>query len=290
MQVITEIDHRKRIDTAIDFILKNLNSDISLAKISELANYSPFHFQKIFKETMGVSPKQYIIKLRLETTLHKMIIHNEKSIQEIALDAGFSSPAVFSRSVKNMYGISPEKFRLLSMERRTKFIGIDEIKNQDSETSLSLENFHVEVKKIESIRGIYLIAPFDNPEKIKKSFAEIIKKAFTHDLEVNTSKIYGVVSPHQANIYKTFLALKENESISKKFTLTDIKGGKYACFKVKGSKEETLKAAHVFYTQWLSQNGYKIADIIGFETFSENPAENDYLQIEREICVPIEAI
>lgn len=290
MQVATEIDHRKRIDTAIDFILKNLNSDISLAKISELANYSPFHFQKIFKEMMGVSPKQYIIKLRLETALHKMIIHSEKSIQEIAMDSGFSSPAVFSRSVKNMYGISPEKFRLLSMERRTKFIGIDEIKNQATEILLVAENFQVEVKKIEGIRGVYLIAPFDDPDKIKKSFAEILKKASAHDLEINASKIYGVVSPHQANIYKTFLALKENKNIPKKFNSTEIKGGKYACFKVKGSKEETLKAAHLFYNHWLPENGYKIADIVGFETFSENPAENDYLEIEREIYVPIEAI
>lgn len=264
MQVVTKEDHKKRIETAIDFILKNLNSEISLNQISELANYSPFHFQKIFKEVMGVSPKQYIIKLRLETALHKMIIHSEKPIQEISMDAGFSSPAVFSRSVKNMYGISPEKFRMLSTERRLKFMNMEEIKNKLTETPLSLENLNVEVKKIENIRGIYLIAPFDNPEKIKKSFGEIIKKASAHDLDVNKEKIYGVVSPHQANIYKTFLAVKENALIPKKFNLTEIKGGKYACFKVVGSKEETLKAAHIFYNNWLPQNGYKIADIIGF--------------------------
>ena len=288
MQLNTENDHRKRIDTAIDFILKNINSDIPLARLSELANYSPFHFQKIFKEIMEVSPKQYIIKLRLETALHKMIIHSEKSIQEIALDAGFSSPAVFSRSVKNMYGISPEKFRLLSLENRMQFINLNGIK--EDEFTGRKEKFHVEIKKIQSVRGIYLLAPFDDHVKIKKTFQEILRKTSANELEINSSKIYGIVSPHQANIYKTFLAIKENIIVPKKFNQTEIKGGKYACFKTKGSREETLKAAHLFYKSWLPENGYKIADIIGFETFSQDPSEIDYIEIEREIHVPIEAI
>ncbi|MES2587921.1 MAG: AraC family transcriptional regulator [Bacteroidota bacterium] len=231
MNLITEKDHKKRIERVLDFILKNLNSNISLDKLSEVANYSPFHFQKLFKEAMGETPKQYIIKLRLETALHKMIIHSDKAIQEIAMDCGFSSPAVFSRSVKNLYGMSPEEFRTLSHTNRLNFFN-----NHQKEINSS-ELVEIHVKKIEARKGVYLLAPFNDSLAIKKSFQELFKQLTIHELEFNLSKVHGIISPHQGNIYKTFIELDLTKKIPKKFIHTEIKGGKYACFEVKGDND-----------------------------------------------------
>src|SRR3972149_1241739 len=105
---VTEKEYKSRIDAVIDYILKNLNNDISLQALSNVANYSPYHLQKIFKQVIGKTPKQYIIKLKIETSLHLIIIHPHKSIIEIATECGFSSPSVFSRAFKNYFGVSPE--------------------------------------------------------------------------------------------------------------------------------------------------------------------------------------
>src|SRR6266511_1496621 len=72
-------EYSKSINAAINFILNNLNEELSLKKLAKVANYSPFHFQKIFKQTTGESPKHFITRMRLETAAHLLIMHNYKS-------------------------------------------------------------------------------------------------------------------------------------------------------------------------------------------------------------------
>src|SRR5882724_11410133 len=178
-------EHKKRIETVIDYILKNINNDISLQKLAEVANYSPFHLQKLFKQITGESPKQYVLKVRLETTLLLMIIHPHRSVKEVSIDCGFSSPSAFSRSVKRYFGIPPEEIRGYSPQERMrlfktkkpKTIPQTEIKHENQ-----IQKLDIRIKKIEAITGIYLIAPCDDPAKIQESFKEIIQTSIANDL------------------------------------------------------------------------------------------------------------
>lgn len=290
---ITEKEHKQRLDSVIDYILKNLNNNISLQSLASVANYSPFHLQKIFKQYIGESPKQYIIKLRLETAFHIMIIHPHKSINEIALDCGFSSPAVFSRAIKNYFGHSPEQLRNLTPKERLKALSKSTPhtppfgENKEPNLKSKLE---VRVVKIKSIFGVYLLAPFDDGKQIQQSFRNLYQKLKAKDIISNEPTFYGILSPHQGNIYKSFIELDERNIALDKFHQTEIKGGKYAVFKVKGNKQQTLKSVQYFYHYWLSNNGYRIGDVVGFEKFSGNPYEIPYEKMERELFVPIEPI
>src|SRR5882762_5047940 len=106
-------EYTNRINEVINFILKNLTDDLPLEKLAKVANYSPFHFQKLFKEVVGESPKQYIIRMRLETAAHFLIMHRYKSVTEVSLDCGFSSPATFARAFKNYFDITAEELRTI---------------------------------------------------------------------------------------------------------------------------------------------------------------------------------
>lgn len=271
-----------------------MNDDLSLNTLSHIANYSPFHFQKLFKEITGETPKQYIIKLRLETAIHLLIIHPHKSIFEVSVDCGFSSPAVFSRAFKNYFGASPGEIRMLSPRKmhaiRKKHHSVfpHHSENNSRKSSGPAGKTAIQIKKIEAIKGIYLLAPFGDLQKIRKSFKEVLLLAETNDLITDNSKIFGILSPHQGNIYKTFVAIHKEQPIPDNFFVTEIKSGKYATFKVKGEFKDTLHAGKFFYHHWLPGSGYKIADILGFEMFAKNPALNEYREIEREIYIPIE--
>ena len=96
-----------------NYINVTLTGDVSLKTLSELANYSPFHFQKIFTEAVLETPKQYVIRLRLERAAHFIKIFPYLPINEIASGCGFSSNSVFSRAFKNYYGISADNYRKL---------------------------------------------------------------------------------------------------------------------------------------------------------------------------------
>ena len=203
---VTEKEYKSRIDAVIDYILKNLNNDISLQALSNVANYSPYHLQKIFKQVIGKTPKQYIIKLKIETSLHLIIIHPHKSIIEIATECGFSSPSVFSRAFKNYFGVSPEKISTLTTKEKVEILKkINHLptfkvgKNYESTNDIELI---VRITKIETVKGVYLNTPFNDSIQIQQSFKDLMQLVKTHDIFNADSKYFGILSPHQGNIYK----------------------------------------------------------------------------------------
>ncbi|MDP4149658.1 MAG: helix-turn-helix domain-containing protein [Bacteroidota bacterium] len=288
-----DIEHKRKISHVIDHILGNPDGRISLQALGAVANYSPFHLQKVFKQVVGESPKQYMIKLRLETAFHLLIIHPHKSIREISIDGGFSSPAVFSRAIKSYFGHSPEQLRELSHRERMKLLHTATRKAAREPipitySSLSSGNTIIHSIRRESIKGIYLLAPFDNPREIQRAFKELSKIAISHDWVTPATTPCGILSPHQRNMYRAFLPVDPTAAGVDCFPHTVIKGGKYASFKVRGDLRQTNKMAHYFYQRWLPESGYKISGVTGFETFSGDPANTPYDQVEREIHIPIE--
>lgn len=287
----TEKEHQERICTVIDFMFKNITDDISLHALSLLANYSPFHFQKVFKQVTGKTPKQYIIKLRLEAALHLIVIHPHRSILEIAIDCGFSSSSVFSRAFRNFYNTSPEKIRSLNPKEKLKVLRKLNIKPISLNTKKIEKELLVSVKKSNAFKGIYLLAPFSDCAKIQETFKELIKLAKTNNLYTSNSRLFGILSPHHGHTYMAFLSLEKTNGLPAKFNFTEIGTGKYVSIKTQGKSEETMKAVHHLFQKWLPKSGYKIANkVIGFESFSENPASIPYNKLQREIHIPIEPV
>src|SRR5437762_7788504 len=160
-------EYSRSINDAINFILNNLNEELSLKKLAKVANYSPFHFQKIFKQTTGESPKHFITRMRLETAAHLLVMHHYKSISEVSIDTGFSSPSTFSRAFKNYFGISAEALRSMPMEKRMNSFKRGDQRKQLLETDLNFKNIrpgdemtpeslNISIKKTESLSGIFV--------------------------------------------------------------------------------------------------------------------------------------
>jgi len=251
--------------------------------------------QKVFKQVIGITPKQYIIKLKIETSLHLIVIHSHKTIIELSAICGFSSPSVFSRAFKNYFGISPEKIGVLTKREKIEILKkinhLPKLKTGKNYESTNEIEFNVRITKMETLKGLYLNTSMNNSIQIQQSFKDLIQLLKTHDIFNVDSKCLGILSPHQGNIYKTFVSVNPNQNVPSKCKgkEIEIKGGKFAVFKVQGDMQETMKAAQYFHHQWLPESGYKIADtVIGYETFFGDPATMSYNKIERELLIPIE--
>ncbi|MDP2388567.1 MAG: helix-turn-helix domain-containing protein [Bacteroidota bacterium] len=272
-------------------MFKNINDNVSLDTLSRTANYSPFHFQKIFKHATGKTPKQFIIKLRLEAALHLIVIHPHKSIFEIASDCGFSSSSVFSRAFRNFYNTSPEKVRSLNPREKLKVLKKLNIKPTSLSPTKNDKELQVSVKKSGALKGIYLLAPFHDCIKIQQTFKELIKLAKANDLYASNSRLFGILSPHHGHTYMAFLSLDKINGLPTKFNSIELRTGKYASIKTHGKSEETMQVVHYLFQKWLPKSGYKIAnEVIGFESFSESPSSVAYDKLQREIHIPIEPV
>jgi AraC family transcriptional regulator len=289
----TEQEYRHRTRAVVDYILGNLQSDLSLHTLSGVASYSPFHLQKVFKHVTGESPKQYIIRMRLETALHLLIIHPQKSIGEIAFDCGFSSPAVFSRAVKNYFRITPEELRALSPKERIRLFqqrGLKLPQPAEFHAERVVNEIPVQVKKVSAMQGIYLTAPFDDAVKIQRSFEQVLQVAEMNSLLLPGAALFGIISPHQGNVYKACAVIRAGRPLPAKLKTVEIEAGRYAAFTVTSHREETVRAMQSFFHRWLPESGYRIGDPFGFETFSGDPSATPYEQLKREICIPVEPV
>ncbi|MEZ2299357.1 helix-turn-helix domain-containing protein [Variovorax sp. RCC_210] len=101
---------RTRLHRVIEFIQENLESDLCLDDLAEVACLSVFHFCRAFKVATGHSPFQYISDARIKK-VKLMLANPSTTINEIAFSTGFSSAANLARAFRKSVGTSPTDYR-----------------------------------------------------------------------------------------------------------------------------------------------------------------------------------
>jgi AraC family transcriptional regulator len=92
------------------FIEEHLHSNIDTRDLSAVAQRSPAHFSRSFKQAFGEPPHAYVIERRLERACHLMVTTSE-ALSEVALSVGFSDQAHLCRLFKRAFGQSPSTWR-----------------------------------------------------------------------------------------------------------------------------------------------------------------------------------
>jgi AraC-like DNA-binding protein len=102
-------DRRRAVETAL-WLDANSHEDLDLDGAAKQAGLSPFHFLRVFRAALGVTPHQYLIRCRLRRAA-RLLAEEERAITEIALDVGFADLSNFVRSFRRAAGVSPGGFR-----------------------------------------------------------------------------------------------------------------------------------------------------------------------------------
>jgi AraC family transcriptional regulator len=103
------LDHA-RLRRVLDYIWVNIDDDITLADLARVGGQSSFHFARKFTRTMGVSPKRYVSRLRLDKAMAELAA-GRLPLAQIALNAGFSSQASFTRAFRRATSTTPQEYR-----------------------------------------------------------------------------------------------------------------------------------------------------------------------------------
>jgi AraC family transcriptional regulator len=102
--------HLSTIESARDFLFQNFSQNISLQQLADHCCVSLFHFSRIFKSAMDVSPHQYLKEIRLNNA-QLLLQSTEFSVTEIAFQSGFNSLEHFATSYKQRFGVVPLSVR-----------------------------------------------------------------------------------------------------------------------------------------------------------------------------------
>ena len=105
-----------RMVEALDkYIRDNAGDDISNTEIGAIFGYHPFYISKVLKDRKGTTLRQYIIAYRLKLA-KKLLSESAKSVNEVAEECGFNDPSYFTKTFKNVVGMTPKDYRNLSKD------------------------------------------------------------------------------------------------------------------------------------------------------------------------------
>lgn len=97
-----------QLKSVIDYIRANIHGIVNLESLAASTHLSVFHFSRLFKNTVGVSPYQFVLHLKIEYA--KRLIKQKTSIGEIAYTLGFTDSAHFCNAFKKITRQSPMQF------------------------------------------------------------------------------------------------------------------------------------------------------------------------------------
>jgi AraC family transcriptional regulator len=95
---------------SLELMRARLSEDISLDELATEAQLSPFHFARMFKQSLGVPPRVYLTRLRLERAC-ELLEKTDLPVTEIALEVGYSSNQVLARVFLKHQRMSPSDYR-----------------------------------------------------------------------------------------------------------------------------------------------------------------------------------
>ena len=98
----------KRLIQIDEYIATNLNRIIYVDELADISNISVGYFKYWFKNTVGIPPKEYVNRLKIEQA--KTDLLKGKTITEVAFDLGFSSSQYFSTTFKKFTGYTPKLY------------------------------------------------------------------------------------------------------------------------------------------------------------------------------------
>ncbi|MBD2000600.1 helix-turn-helix transcriptional regulator [Leptolyngbya sp. FACHB-541] len=101
---------KSQLQKVTDYIQTHLDQDISLADMAGILGLSQYHFCRLFKQSTGRTPHQYLTQCRIDRA-KQFLSKPELTITEIAFEVGFTNHSSFTRLFRQCVGVTPKMFR-----------------------------------------------------------------------------------------------------------------------------------------------------------------------------------
>jgi len=299
------------INKTIDYIDSHLEKSFSLEELSSIANFSKFHFHRMFQSIVGESLFEYILRLRLEKSASLILSRPKENLSNIAFQCGFSDLSIFSRSFKKHFKTTPSSYKKNAIEKSNLSQINSNIQPITTKNDLyfcsksktikwtnNMENIkNIEVKNLSKITVAYnrSIGPYKGNDALyQKHRNELFAWAASKELMHNKEFKYLILYHDNPNV-----ALNDNQRMSLCITVppkteTDgiigkmnIEENKYLVCQCELSAQDFPKVWNWIYEQWFPKNNYVPDNKPYFEMYPEQPNGTIF---KVDFCIPVKAI
>lgn len=282
MKNITYNDYVQRINKVVAYINNHLDETLDLKTLANEAALSDFHFHRIFKALKGEAIGGYITRLRLEATA-RLLRYTALTIEEIAFNIGYETPASLSKAFKKQYGISPTEYRT----NKDTYIMKKEIINPD----LALKAPKIVTLEPKNLIYVALTGAYGSLDygKAYEQLWAVIKaqKLFTKGIEpICISYDDPKITEGSLQRSDVCLAIHKPATPQEEVSCKTLAGGKYAVFFYQGSYEN-LSQVYDTAVRWVIDHQYTLREEPFFEKYLNDARRTPKEKLKTEIYIPI---
>ncbi|ATA82592.1 AraC family transcriptional regulator [Capnocytophaga leadbetteri] len=282
MKNITYNDYVQRINKVVAYINNHLDETLDLKTLANEAALSDFHFHRIFKALKNEAIGGYITRLRLEATA-RLLRYTALTIEEIAFNIGYETPASLSKAFKKQYGISPTEYRT----NKDTYIMKKEIINPN----LALKTPKIVTLEPKNLIYVALTGAYGSLEygKAYEQLWAVIKaqKLFTKGIEsICISYDDPKITEGSLQRSDVCLAIHKPATPQDEVSCKTLAGGKYAVFFYQGSYEN-LSQVYDTAVRWVIDHEYTLREEPFFEKYLNDARRTPKEKLKTEIYIPI---
>lgn len=311
-------EYISRINKAFDYIDSNIEKPMTLEEIAAVANFSKFHFNRIFQSIVGEPPFKFILRVRLEKAASQILTNKNDSISNIAFKLGFSDISVFSRNFKSQFNVSATQYRAQKFNNSNLSQHDSNLSQQDSNSHQNNEkpvqyfcpefktikwrtnmkfNKSVEVKELPKMTLAYIrhIGPYKGDDKLFESiwnrlFAWAAPRGLIGGEDFKSLIIYHDdpnVTVGDKLRMSVCITVPADTKVEGEVGKMELEAAKYVVARFELNAQNFQEAWDWVYGQWLPDSGYQPDDKPCFEMYPEEPKDGKFIV---DICVPVKPL
>src|SRR6267143_3892619 len=107
----SRLEYAARMHRVLEHIDRQLDQQLELDALAKVANFSSFHFHRLFTAWFGETLGEYVRRRRLELAALRLVAQPRLAVLQVALSVGFGSTEAFARAFKTRFGSTPTGWR-----------------------------------------------------------------------------------------------------------------------------------------------------------------------------------
>jgi AraC family transcriptional regulator len=294
-------EYDKRMHRVLAYIDMHLDQALDLATLADVANFSPFHFHRLFNAWMGDTLGDYLRRRRVEVGAQRLLLQPDLTVLAAALSVGFGSGEAFARAFKLRFDASPTEWRaqysnLGQGQRNLNQTRLSQQSDDGAPLPPSLElimKYQVTLADRPAVSVAYLrhVGPYGEAVGLfwQKEF-----HPWRHQHGLQNQACYGIGhdDPHVTEPAKCrYDACTEYPADfvpPRNMLTTTIGGGKHAVMPFEGRSQDIGEAWTYMLRHWLPQSGYQMEHGPCFEHYTAD-AKYDVATgaFSCDLCIPL---
>jgi AraC family transcriptional regulator len=282
------VDYRKRINQASAFIQNNIFRQVSIKEVADAANFSPFHFHRIFLAFTGETIFEYQTRARMKKAV-ELLISGHRS-NDIAAKIGYQTTAAFTKAFKRTFGCSLTTYK-------QKFLSDKIIFPKATQDSPLVRDQPV-IVNLSSLPILYVTRKGRVNENYNKAADDAfnVLNAYLISNNINTSNLLrlGILRDIEGidsgeSRYEACFSLKSEPKFSPSTEVAEkiINAGKWAVFRHQGAYNTLWQTWNWIYRYWFPSANIEFRDADPFELYLNSPRQAKPIDLITDIHIPI---